>query len=101
MCGPLLGSSYGETGQPWATCRMGVPLGVFPACANGLWEDSARRGVVPAPGMGGGMGAAPECRLSDQAATGPVLAGAGGLKEPADGLKQCFLVDVGSGQAEP
>ena len=47
-------------------------------------EDAAGPGVVPAPGVGGGLGAptggrcAGECRLSDQAATGQAHAGAGG-----------------------
>ena len=48
------------------------------------WQDSAGPGIVPAPSVGGGLGAAPGgrsaggCRLSDQAPTGAADVGAGG-----------------------
>ena len=76
---------YSGTADRIENCQIGV----FLAYASGKGEDSAGPGAVPAPSMGGGLGAtaggrgAGECRLSDQAATGPANAGAGaGIGSP-------------------
>ena len=71
---------YSDTAGRIENCQIGV----FLAYASARGQDAAGPGVVLAPDMGGGEGAATggrcvgECRLSDQAATGPDDAGAGG-----------------------
>ena len=64
-------------------------IGVFLAYASARGRTLLDRGIVPAPGVGGRLGAAAggwgagECRLSDQAATGPANAEAGaGIRSP-------------------
>ena len=64
-------------------------IGVFLAYASARGQNPAGPGIVPAPGVGGRLGAAAggwgagECRLSDQAATGPANAEAGaGIRSP-------------------
>ena len=64
-------------------------IGVFLAYASARGRTPAGPGIVPAPGVGGRLGAAAggwgagECRLSDQAATGPANAEAGaGIRSP-------------------
>ena len=64
-------------------------IGVFLSLCQRQGQNPAGPGIVPAPGVGGRLGAAGggwgagECRLSDQAATGPANAEAGaGIRSP-------------------
>ena len=75
---------YSGTAGRIENCQIGV---FWPMPAPG--QNPAGPGIVPAPGVGGRLGAAAggwgagECRLSDQAATGPANAEAGaGIRSP-------------------